>query len=242
MSVFSSSSNTDFPHLATLGHLEQYANAANQANVHFKSCQWQLTKSRRKGNVMMSVETSFAAESLRDDWRARHRLVDINKNPEGELVDEDIAVSSAATPAANASSTIDKNTKTILSMASPEWKLQDILQENENIRDAGAATYALGADTTTTGLRQRKTVTPAQPKEQDDDDKEDDTIAWTLIEEDDLQDEEQLLLQRDPIEFFGGLLSRDLKRAQEEAHQALQGYITAANEAAKILAIVNKHQ
>jgi hypothetical protein len=216
-----------FPRLTTLEHLQQYTNATDEAHGNLKSCLWQLTKSRRKGNVMMSVETSFKAASLRENWRARHRLLDQNAAAAAaaELVDED--------------NDNKKSSQTPPScIAVPEWKLVDILQEKENAAAAAASSTTKNAETDPTagtGLRQRKVKnTPSNEDDHDD-------AVWTLVQEEDLQDddEEQILLQRDPIEFFG-LPSQDLKRAQEKAKQALQGYIEAANHAAKILSLVNQ--
>jgi hypothetical protein len=242
MSASSSTSSIAFPRLAALEHLEQYVNSSNQANAHFKSSQWLLTKSRRKGNVMMTMETAFAAGSLREDWRARHRLVDINSDTdyqEGELLDEGTLC--------NATSTKQNDKTTKQCIASPEWKLQAVLQEDGTISDSRIATNATGTstidpNTVAMGLRQRKANNETKPRDDNVDDKEVDTSAWTLIQEEDLQDEEQMLLRRDPIEFFGGLPTQELKRAQEEARQALQGYIAASNQAVMILAIINRSQ
>jgi hypothetical protein len=224
-----------FPRLTTLEHLQQYTNATDEAHGNLKSCLWQLTKSRRKGNVMMSVETSFKAASLRENWRARHRLLDVHENQNAvaaaaaaELVDED-----------HDNNNNKKSNQTPPScIAVPEWKLVDILQEKENAAAAAASSTTKNAETDPTagtGLRQRKVKnTPSNEDDHDD-------AVWTLVQEEDLQDddEEQILLQRDPIEFFG-LPSQDLKRSQEKAKQALQGYIEAANHAAKILSLVNQ--
>ncbi|KAG7362316.1 hypothetical protein IV203_025982 [Nitzschia inconspicua] len=227
---------SSFPRLAALGLLQHYTNAITEGNTHLKSCLWQLTKSRRKGNVMMRAETAFKADSLREDWRALYRLVNLHETETavGDLVDED-----------NNDDQDDNDIKTRApSIATlhpaPEWKLKDTLQEKENTSPTPSSD-----PTTFTGLRQRKYNNNNNNNEISQSSKggeAEDETAWTLVQEEDLErDEEERLLRRDPIEFFG-LPSRDLKLAQEKSKQALQEFIQAANRAAQILTILNKEQ
>ena len=88
----SSSSGQPFPRVTVLGHLRDYADTAGNGHVQLRSCWWQLTKSRTKGSkVMMSVDTSFRADSLRQEWRTRLRLVDNDTHQvAADLVEEQV--------------------------------------------------------------------------------------------------------------------------------------------------------
>jgi hypothetical protein len=224
--------STSFPCLAVLEHLQEYANASRDAHTEIKSCLWQLTKSRRNvRGVMMRGTTDFKAELLREDWRARHRLV--NQVDEGDLVEERDDQTNVKSSSSSSSSIGSKP---------PQWKFQDVLVEKENSSKASSASIS-DTPTASTGLRQRKVNTDHTSNTEKSADSGDDA-TWTIVKEEDLEDEELVMLRKDPIEFFGGGLGapRDLRVAQQHAKQAMEGYIQAANEVTKLLTIILKEK
>jgi len=225
-----------------LGHLQDYADASEKAHKELKSCMWQLTKSRRNvrsGILGVDSTTAYTAELLREELRAQIRVVDDDgngKDEEGHLINED----SVPPPVK------DKDNDS--SSGFPQWKLYNVLLEKEKARKSATSEpetrHAADNNTTeSTGIRQRKNNNI--------DNKSAATIStsasWTMVREEDLNsdedDEDERILQTDPVKLFGGYFTaRELKVAQRDAQQALNGYIQAANEAAKLLALLREKE
>ena len=236
--------------LTALGHLQDYADSSEKAGDELKSCMWQLTKSRRNvrsGILGIDSTTAYTAELLREELRAQIRVIDCNSNDENDeidLVNEDASSSSPTTLA-------DKDRFGSSSTASaatfpPRWKLCNVLSEMKKSKEplSSKSRDSNAADPTeSTGIRQRKNNDKTEAVA------ELDSIpseSWTLIQEEDLnnndeEDENEKILQTDPLKLFGGYFTaRELKVAQRKAQQALDGYIQAANEAAKLLTLLRE--
>jgi len=206
-----------------LGHLQDYADASEQAHEELKSCIWQLTKSRRNvrsGIIGVDSTTAYTAELLREELRAQIRVVndDGESNDSGDidLVDED----SAQPPASNAKD--DGPSKT----TAPQWKAINVVSELETARknaspDGDENDRPISLDTSPSS-------------------------SWTMVQEDDLNsdaEEEEKIIRTDPIKLFGGYFTaRELKVAQRNAQQSLEGYIRAANQAAKLLELLRENK
>mmetsp|Transcript_11434 Transcript_11434/g.32920 ORF Transcript_11434/g.32920 Transcript_11434/m.32920 type:complete len:219 (+) Transcript_11434:176-832(+) len=208
-----------------LGHLQDYADASAKAHDELKSCMWQLTKSRRNvrsGIIGVDSTTAYTAELLREELRAQLRVVDgtSDGNDAADLVDEDAVK--------------DESSRTT-TKSPPKWKVRNILLEIEKSKEAKESTIPSKSPETDTGLRQRKKTDTNEATSP--------SSSWTMIREADLddEDEEERILQTDPIKLFGGYFTaRELKVAQSNARKALDGYIEAANEAAKLLALLHE--
>ncbi|MGK3745265.1 MAG: hypothetical protein ACI90V_012126 [Bacillariaceae sp.] len=241
MSFTTASSSSGSRRITVLGYLQDYADVSEQSHAELKSSFWHLTKSRRNvssGILGVDSTTAFTAEMLREELRARIRLVDGNNNDnktEGDLVDEDDSV-----PPSVIKDDISKIN------SPPKWKLYDVLEKGKKnlTSEPSSMSSVRDADnndddddpTLTTGLRQRKS------KEGNN---EGTTSSWTIVREEDLDsnsdddDDEKMLLRKDPIEFFYGH-NRELKVAQRNAQNALAGYIQAANQAAALLTLLRE--
>lgn len=209
-----------------LTQLQDYAKVQEDGNLALKACVWQLTKSRRNRNqgiLSVSMGSAFSADLLREDLRARTLVVqDVsNSDPRmGDLVDDD-----------NVDDDNDDSKKPQSSSPPTSWKLVDAVEERA--RNKETTTTTSNTNTKGVGLRQRK-----GNDDEDVDDDDETAKEWTMVEEEQVSQEEELL-RLDPLEFFGGLRPRELKLAQEQAKLALESYIQAANQAAKILALLN---
>ena len=116
-------------------------------------------------------------------------------------------------------------TKTKKSEA-PQWKLQNLLSE----MDQGAAIDDSATGNETSGMRNRKGGLSVEQCK---------SSSWTMIEEEDLEDAK--IMRADPIKLFGGYFpALELKVAQKHAKECLNSYIEAANEAAKLLALLRE--
>jgi hypothetical protein len=208
--------------------LQDYAKVQEDGNLALKACVWQLTKSRRNRNqgiLSVSMGSAFSADLLREDLRARTLVVqDVpNSDPSmGDLVDDD-------------DNDNDDSKKPQTSSPPTAWKLVDAVEERARKKENTTTTTSnTNTNTKGVGLRQRK----GNDEDNDDDDDDETAKEWTMVEEEQVSQEEELL-RLDPLEFFGGLRPRELKLAQEQAKLALESYIQAANQAAKILALLN---
>jgi hypothetical protein len=199
--------------VTALAHLQDYATLTEAGHSELKACLWQLTKSRRsKNRGMLSLESPFCAGQLREEFHARTLVRNEEESP--ALVEEE------------EDDDDDKDSKKKKkSTSSPTtWKLVDALDERNKDKENKENVMKKKSDNG--GLRQRKNA----KQEEDEEDKE-----WTVVEE--KNSEEELL---DPLELFGGLAPRELKVAQQQAKKALESYIQAANQAAAILALLQK--
>lgn len=198
-----------------LGYLQNYADASEKAHGELKSCMWQLTKSRRNvrsGIIGVDSTTAYTAELLREELRAQMRVT--TSEPEIDLVDED------ASPE-------EKDSKD----RAPQWKLQDVVAEME--KPSSAQPTSESEKKKDTGMRNRKNAGKEDTKPS--------SSSWTMIEEEEDYDieEDEKILRTDPIKLFGGYFpALELKKAQKNAREALNGYIEAANEAAKLLELL----
>eukprot|EP00536_Pseudo-nitzschia_multiseries_P008747 jgi/Psemu1/305961/fgenesh1_kg.228_\ len=216
-----------------LSHLQDYSDATEKAHNELKSCVWQLTKSRRNvrsGIIGVDSTTAYTAELLREELRAQLRVVDGGCSDENdaaaaavaELVNEDAVK-------ANDKGDSSGTTTTTTRASPPEWKVCNVLLELEKSREA----KGLNTDTEIRPRKKSEAGSPSSPS------------SWTMVREEDLngddEDEDEKLLQTDPLKLFGGYFTaRELKVAQSNARQALDGYIQAANEAAKLLALLHE--
>jgi len=236
--------------LTALGHLQDYADASEKAGDELKSCMWQLTKSRRNvrsGIIGVASTTAYTAELLREELRAQIRVVDGSSNDENDeidLVNEDTRNSSPTTLS-------DKDKFGSSSTASavkspPRWKLCNVLLEMKKSKEplSSESRHSNASDPTeSTGIRQRKNNGKTEAVAELDSSPSE---SWTLVQEEDLnnndeEDENQKILQTDPLKLFGGYFTaRELKVAQRNAQMALDGYIQAANEAAKLLTVLRE--
>ena len=195
-----------------LGHLQNYSDSSDKAHGELKSCQWQLTKSRRNvrsGILGVDSKTAYTAELLREELRAQIRVLD-SAEPI-DLVDED-----------------STTTKTKKSEA-PQWKLQNLLSEMDEA-SAASAIEDSATSNETSGMRNRKGGLSVEQCK---------SSSWTMIEEEDLEDAK--IIRADPIKLFGGYFpALELKVAQKHANECLNSYIEAANEAAKLLALMRE--
>ena len=195
-----------------LSHLQEYANLTEAGESDFKSCLFQLTKSRRSQNRgILSLDSCFRAEQLREEFHAFAVVKNEQEQP-ADLVEEDSSSKSAAAAAAVAPPFL-------------HWKLVNVLEERNRDKEnqENAAGQKKAGDG---GLRQRKNAPVFNHDEKE----------WTRVEE--TENEKEL---SDPLALFaGGLSPRELKVAQQKAKVALESYIQAANQAAAILALVQK--
>lgn len=215
-----------------LTQLQDYAKVQEDGNLALKACVWQLTKSRRNRNqgiLSVSMGSAFSADLLREDLRARTLVVqDVpTSDPSmGDLVDDDNV---------DDDNDNDDSKKPQTSSPPTAWKLVDAVEERARNKETTTTTTS-NTNTKGVGLRQRKGNDDNEDVNVDDDDET--AKEWTMVEEEQVSKEEELL-RLDPLEFFGGLRPRELKLAQEQAKLALESYIQAANQAAKILALLN---
>ena len=210
-----------------LGYLQNYADASEKAQGELKSCMWQLTKSRRNvrsGIIGVDSTTAYTAELLREELRAQMRVVELG--PEIDLVDED------ASP--------EEKDKQDSKGKAPQWKLQDVLAEMETPSSPQEEAAASEIESTSdTGMRHRKKTGAAASS-----DTKPSSSSWTMIEEEDYNlEEDEKILRTDPVKLFGGYFpALELKVAQKNARKALNGYIEAANEAAKLLELLQEFE
>ena len=170
------------------------------------------------------MEDTFSADQVREELRARTLVRDRNNKDD----DEPSLISEAEKPSSLGST-----------RSAPEWESVDVLEEKSaNKENPGSASLVGGpafSSGTSGGLRQRKNkgkelVVAASSNEASD----------TGMTEDVIVDEEEKLLQRDPLELFHGVRPGDLKLAQQHAKAALDSYIVAASQAARILHHLNQ--
>lgn len=209
--------------LAVLVDLAEYSTASTAGCEALKSSVWQLTKLRRKQNRgMLTMEETFHADQIREEWRARTMVRD---RTEPTLIAEEDKDDNASTP---------KLPPTTI----PEWEKVAVLEARAaaNKENSAQATTSSTSSSTTAGLRQR-VKTGTQPGNNDK--KGAPQPDKKMMVEDPILDEEEIILQRDPLDLFTGVRPGDLKIAQKKAEEALDFYIQAANKAAKILEQLN---
>mmetsp|Transcript_1208 Transcript_1208/g.1547 ORF Transcript_1208/g.1547 Transcript_1208/m.1547 type:complete len:194 (-) Transcript_1208:4-585(-) len=108
------------------------------------------------------------------------------------------------------------------------WKLVDPVEEAEKkMYDNIDREVILENKENQDGLRQRKKKTEMSK----------DNWTTELLSD---NDEDELLRKANPIDLFGAFPSKDLRNAQEDAGNALQYYIDAANLAVSILKAIDK--
>lgn len=203
---------------SVLGDLLEYSNASQAGNDALKSSMWQITKLRRKQNRgMLSMEEHFSAEQIREELRARTLVKDCRGQKDAQADEPDLVPEGDAT-------------STSISVA-PTWKAVDAVEERAATKENNA-NEATTSGASSSGLRQRKN----NPGESSSTNKQ---ALGEVMKEDPVIDEEEELLLRDPLELFAGVRPSDLKAAQTSAKEALDFYIQAANQAAKILAQLN---
>lgn len=208
--------------MEVLLHLQEYADSIESANSDLKSCFWHLTKSRQSHSGGGLLTTSFTAEQLREEFSAQLYVT----QDEREAIEPGLVQEGRNTGKSESSSSSSSSTKT--------WKLTDIIQETKKLQKVASSTISSTApgssktesSSSSDGLRQRKNKKQQEDGNQPSDDK------WTMVEETNQDD----LLKSDPLTLFGGLTPKELRLAQENARQALQKYIDAANSITAILA------
>ena len=218
--------------VTVLVQLEAYANAMSpsQDGKHaLKSCWWELTKARQmKSSSMMPVETAFRATDVREEFRAKTRVrISLENHSDGDenvrdfpdLKDED-----------------DEGKQNEINAIAPlNFSLVDAVEEYRKSQRRNTPETSSSVNDQV-GLRQRKKTGTNKS-----DAGETSTDGWVVVNESgDENVSDQVLMKQldivDPVELVaGGLPPRELKRAQQEAHKALVGYIQAANAAAILL-------
>jgi hypothetical protein len=268
MNISSSNKPSPLSRITLLMQLETYANSTStttdapaaggreEGGKALKSCFLQLTKARQsKAKGALTVESAFLASNVREEFRARTRVMMImsSSNKVPLLLDED------DDETANVGTT---TTATFLSVDAPQpptFVLYDTVEEYRKVKNADMndddTTVMLSKTTTTTnttikdgGLRQRKNKSKSEDKENQKNSNEgiSSSSSWELVDEldanhnntnTDLADDEVLQdFQVGPLELLGGgFPPRELRRAQEEAQKALTSYVQAANAAAVLL-------
>jgi hypothetical protein len=222
-----------------------------------KSCFWQLTKARQsKAKGALTVESAFLASNVREEFRARTRVMILPSSSSNHKVP--LLLDEEEDKTANVRTTT--STTTTLSLDAtlpPTFVLYDTVEEYRKGKngattddDNTAVDATIFSKTTTTkdgGLRQRKNKSKNEDKENQKNNKEGilSSSSWELVDELDANnnkdadlDYDEVLqdFQVDPLELLGGgFPPRELRRAQEEAHKALTSYIQAANAAALLL-------
>ncbi|VEU37431.1 unnamed protein product [Pseudo-nitzschia multistriata] len=203
--------------LEALGHLQDYADASEKAHDELKSCLWQLTKSRRNvrsGILGVDSANAYTAGLLREELRAQFRVFDAAARGDNDGIADLVNEEEGAAPAKDSGAASARS-------SAPEWKLCNVRLERKKPK---------------TDDEQSLDPNPSS--------------SWMVVEEEDLTDgdderrnedldEEERILQTDPLKLFGGYFTaRELKVAQRNAQRALDGYIQAASDAARLLAML----
>jgi hypothetical protein len=131
--------------VSVLSQLHQYSNseAREQGTDACRSCLWQLTKARRVNNRgIMSVESGYRAEDIREDLRAT-ALVQV-EGGEPDLVDDDQPETPGVPP-----------TFTLLDAMEVMKKQKQDCKEDDEPKNASGG-----------GLRQRKNNNDGKPQQQ----------------------------------------------------------------------------
>ena len=192
--------------------LDSYYKSHIAGQTGQKQCLWNLQKARRQTmRQNVSVADQLSAENLREEFYPRAVL----REAEPELLGDEMEC---------------KANKFV--EGERYWTLVDPVAEEatnkaQSINDQKDST---SIDKENQGLRHRKGLS----KEAAYDLK---TSKWTteLLEE-----QEDLIRSADPLSLLGGALPpRDLRTAQQNAKQALQAYIDAANFAMDLIKILN---
>ena len=143
--------------MEALVHLQEYAKSTESANSELKSCLWHLTKARKSHSRggLLTCETSFTAEQLREEFAAQVFLAQEEKEP--NLVEE------------------DKNEK--VQPSPTKWILKDKIQKTKKKQETSSkiSSDSNALTESSDGLRQRKN------KERGDGTNE--PQKWTIIEE-----------------------------------------------------------
>jgi hypothetical protein len=197
---------TTRPSLVTvLSLLDDYATHQEKGNAALKQSLWNLYKARhfKSGQIGVLASDGFQASDVREELRARVVLRDSLPDLVDERTDK---------------STIDKEM--------PRFVLVDTVLERQSKKGNTAATQDSSAQLAAAfGLRNRKAT------DQNKNNKTDSTKQkeWSVEMEATPLSEEDRLLAANPLELFGAMPPRELYKAQEQAKQALQAYVAAAN-------------
>ena len=232
-----------------LSLLDSYQTIHEEASVHLKSSLWNLTKARH-AKAAGHCQEDLVASQVRQDVRPRVILLPCNSNSSSSSSSKQNNEPSLQ-PEENemqqkTDDDDDDNDKNNTISRPIPFDLVDPVEEERKRQAAAAAAGGGNEDSNQTlsneeasGLRQRKkssskaatgatTTTTTTASESP-------TAAWTIIQEEDYgggggDDEETRLRKVDPLELFGGGLNpRTLRVAQQEARQALEVYVRAAN-------------
>ena len=174
------------PIMSVLGELQKYATLSQEGHDEFKTCQWQLTKSRcvgagAGGGVVMTENTSYQARLVREELRARYRLFSPRRrhekqqhhddNDPGELLDELSIVTTGITSATKEpnnlrsapSSSTKSPQKEVVSfsstIAATTWQLKDIVLQRREAYYEKQQQAGTEETPSASGLHQRKTAT-----------------------------------------------------------------------------------
>ena len=177
------------PIMSVLGELQKYATLSQEGHDEFKSCQWQLTKSRcvgagAGGGVVMTENTAYQAQLVREELRARYRLFSPRRhhddNDPGELLDESSIATAGITAVTNDTNKLrsapDSSTKSPQEegVSSPSttnattWQLKDVVLQRREAYYEKQQQESTEETPSTSGLRQRRTATPASTSMEDD--------------------------------------------------------------------------
>ena len=198
-----------------LSELHAYASsgAREEADQAYKSCMWQLTKARHVSTRgLVSVETAYLAKNIREELQASV-LVRVEDRVE---------------PPPDLVEDVDESSCEV--SFSPLFSLVDFVEERELQKEAGKEnqlSVKQSVKSAGSGLRLRKTSGLHSSKE---------STPWTM------ESSSSGNTYHDPIELFGGLPPKELKDAQKSARRALQFYVRAANDAAKVLAYLGTNR
>ena len=126
--------------VTALVHLQEYVTQTESGHADLKSCLWQLTKSRRnKNRGMLSLESSFRAGEVREEFEA---LTLLGETEAPDLIaEEEIIESSSSSPGS--------------------WKLLDVAEERMKDKEKKENIATKKAE----GLRQRKNTKKQKEKE-----------------------------------------------------------------------------
>ena len=204
--------------VTVLSLLDAYSELHHQGQAQQKSCMWQLTKARQsRGRGGALVDGVLLGGDVREDLYARKMLKESEEDEATPtLCDEN-----------NDRPTTTKTKKKLsleeqLTTKVGQFQLVDTWEEYHTKKQALNASKDKIDKKEESGLRHRKQGAAAKEETP-----HSAVSQWTTVDEG--EGEEARLRSADPLDLFGGLPPKELRKAKEEAEKMLASYVQAAN-------------
>jgi len=239
------SSNTRTPTLTILSSLDVYSQIHERTNVKQKMVLWEITKARRsktRGGALM--DGVLLADNVRQELRGTTRLDVLADTEEGGLIDKDNNNNSSnrtSTRTSTSTSTSTQEKNMVCNDTMTGQLLFTLVNVHDNDKKKKMSTEEQKATSTLLpktnleeGLRRRKGQTTRCGANTDECEKDGNNWAGSEVtdndnDDDEEEEEEKRLIVEDPLDLFGAMPPTELRKAQKEAKQVLEGYVEAAN-------------